>query len=293
MGPIDIARYVAWLGQRGSVAAESLQPYLSAINRLLMDHALPPVALGPLVTGVRKGLSNCQEDSYPRPQRLPLPAPVALAILELAERLLRCVRWTPRDPNLLLLRAAAASIASYVFFNRGECSACALVDDLVINDTHITLLLRHEKGQQTLNEGERNARQVPSSEAPRIAAMLAAFFTGAGAMGPRTRRWALTPAEDRELWTANTLSGWLTAAYTAALCLPPAGFAWTSHNLRKGAASAAYAIGARLTDIHYAGGWSTNSTVLEAKYIDFTMRPSPTAWIFFGYLYRGTPRGDS
>ena len=73
-------------------------------------------------------------------------------------------------------------------------------------------------------------------------------------MGPRTRRWALTPAEDRELWTANTLSGWLTAAYTAALCLPPAGFAWTSHSLRKGAASAAYAIGARLTDIRYAGG---------------------------------------
>ncbi len=85
MGPIDIARYVAWLGQRGSVAAESLQPYLSAINKLLMDHALPLVALGPLVTGVRKGLSNCQEDSHPRPQRLPLPAPVALSILELAE----------------------------------------------------------------------------------------------------------------------------------------------------------------------------------------------------------------
>ena len=67
VGPIDIARYVAWLGQRGTVAAESLQPYLSAINRLLLDHALPPVALGPLVTGARKGLSNCQEDSQPRP----------------------------------------------------------------------------------------------------------------------------------------------------------------------------------------------------------------------------------
>ena len=112
-------------------------------------------------------------------------------------------------------------------------------------------------------------------------------------MGPRTRRWAITPAEDRELWTANTLSGWLTAAYTAALCLPPAGFAWTSHSLRKGVASAAYAIGAKVTDIRYAGGWSINSTVLEAKYIDFIMRPSPAACIIFGYLYRGTPRGDN
>ncbi len=68
-----------------------MQPYLSAINKLMLYHDLPHVALGPLVTGVRKGLSNCQEDAQPRPQRLPLPAPVALAILELAERLLLIV----------------------------------------------------------------------------------------------------------------------------------------------------------------------------------------------------------
>ena len=94
-------------------------------------------------------------------------------------------------------------------------------------------------------------------------------------MGPRARRWALASAEETELWTGNTLSGWLTTAYTTALCLPPACFAWTSHNLRKVVASATYAIGAKLTDIRYAGGWSTNSTVLEAKYIDFTTRSSP------------------
>ena len=47
--PIDIARYVAWLGKRGTVAAASMQPYLSSINKYLQDHALPPVALGPLV----------------------------------------------------------------------------------------------------------------------------------------------------------------------------------------------------------------------------------------------------
>ena len=47
---VDIARYVAWLGQRRTMAGGSLKPYLSAINRLLMDHALPPVALGPLKT---------------------------------------------------------------------------------------------------------------------------------------------------------------------------------------------------------------------------------------------------
>ncbi len=70
---------------------------------------------------------------------------------------------------------------------------------------------------------------------------------------------------------------------------PPEGFSWTSHNLRKGVASASNAIGARLTDIRYAGGWSTNSTVLEAKYINFAMLPTPATRLFFGYLCKNAP----
>ncbi len=65
---------------------------------------------------------------------------------------------------------------------------------------------------------------------------------------------------------------------------PPNGFSWTSHSLRKGAASAANAIKAPLNDIRYSGGWFTNSNVLEAKYIDFAMAPSTAAYIFFGHL---------
>ncbi len=64
-----------------------------------------------------------------------------------------------------------------MFFNRGECSACALVEDPVVNNTHITLRVRNGKWQKILKEGQKNARQVPSSKDPRIAAMLAAFFT--------------------------------------------------------------------------------------------------------------------
>jgi len=67
------------------VAASSLQPYLSSINNYMQDHALPPVALGSLVSGVRKGLANCQEDLAPLAPRLSMPAPVAFEILELAK----------------------------------------------------------------------------------------------------------------------------------------------------------------------------------------------------------------
>ena len=81
---IDVTRYLAWLGDQDTVAADSLQPYLSAINKFLLDHGNPPVALGPMVSGVRKGLANCQKDLDPTPERLSLPASVALAIMEKA-----------------------------------------------------------------------------------------------------------------------------------------------------------------------------------------------------------------
>ncbi len=88
---IDIARYVAWIGEQDTVAADSFQHYLSVINKFLLDHGKPPVAIGAMITGVRKGLANCQRDPAPTPERLPLPAPVALAILEKIEALLKVV----------------------------------------------------------------------------------------------------------------------------------------------------------------------------------------------------------
>ena len=66
-------------------------------------------------------------------------------------------------------------------------------------------------------------RQVPCDRAPRIAAMLAAFITRTGKMGQRRHRWALSPAEDKEQWSSYTLSGWLSAAFTAASQRPPRG----------------------------------------------------------------------
>jgi hypothetical protein len=143
--------------------------------------------LGPLVTGFRKGLANCQQDKAPQAKRLPLPAPMMLSILELTEGLLPSVHWDIRDPKLLLLRTTVASIVSYLFFNRGECSACALSSDLIVDDKYITLLLRKEKGRKNAQEENMRARQIPCDGVPIVAAMLATFITRAKAMGQRAR----------------------------------------------------------------------------------------------------------
>eukprot|EP00873_Tetraselmis_striata_P014836 jgi/Tetstr1/435100/TSEL_024068.t1 len=39
-----VVRYVAWIGERGHIAAKSLQPYLSAINTIFELHNLVPIA---------------------------------------------------------------------------------------------------------------------------------------------------------------------------------------------------------------------------------------------------------
>ncbi len=71
-----------------------------------------------------------------------------------------------------VLLAAVATIAFYVFFDRGECGACALVGDQVVSDIHVTLLLRQEKRIKGLNVGYNNVRQIASHEAHRIVALL-------------------------------------------------------------------------------------------------------------------------
>eukprot|EP00873_Tetraselmis_striata_P033047 jgi/Tetstr1/453311/TSEL_040302.t1 len=62
--------------------------------------------------------------------------------------------------------------------------------------------------------------------------------------------------------------------------------------LRKGAASAANAIGTPLSHIRYHGGWATNSDVV-LDYIDPNVLPSPGAWFFFGHIGHFQVQQDS
>jgi site-specific recombinase XerD len=55
--PAHMARFVAWLGQLGTIKASSLQPYLLVVNGFFKDHGLEAIALGDMVAKVRKGLA--------------------------------------------------------------------------------------------------------------------------------------------------------------------------------------------------------------------------------------------
>ena len=77
-----ILLYVASLGERGTVKASSLQPYLSAINRVHRDVGGGEVgpAGGGLLTRLRQGIAweQSQAPSIPSNTRVALPAEIPL-----------------------------------------------------------------------------------------------------------------------------------------------------------------------------------------------------------------------
>jgi hypothetical protein len=114
--PSTMVRYTAWLGLLSIVAANSMQPHFSAVNKYFRDHQLPPIAVGDLLADARRGLEMVQHRLVPADTRLPLPAPVALDILTAANTLRDRLTWSPAHlPLLECFRACLAVCVNYTF----------------------------------------------------------------------------------------------------------------------------------------------------------------------------------
>jgi hypothetical protein len=99
---LSIVRYTTWLGLQDTIAASSLQQYYQAINKFVRDHQQQPIAVGELLADARRGLEMRQERLLAADSRLPLPAPLALSLLNAAAQLREHLTWTPpsRHPSL-------------------------------------------------------------------------------------------------------------------------------------------------------------------------------------------------
>jgi hypothetical protein len=86
--------YTAWLGLLGTVAASSIQPYFSAVNKYFCDHQLQPIAAGDMLADARRGLEMLQRRLVRPDTRLPLLALVALGILLAASALRDTLTWS-------------------------------------------------------------------------------------------------------------------------------------------------------------------------------------------------------
>eukprot|EP00873_Tetraselmis_striata_P028607 jgi/Tetstr1/448871/TSEL_036097.t1 len=282
-----VVRYVAWIGERGHIAAKSLHPYLSAINTFFELHNLVPIAKDSLhLTSARRGLMLRQRRLDAAPLRVPLPADVAYRFVSKAELIVSA----PYPESHLDYRALLASVVNFLFFARGLTGVSCRVQDVHVDTYNITLQIYREKGRAG-RRGPDDLRVLllPVSEHPRVARLLRYFIDNIQSVPLVTvglaasNFWAVNVAEQSKPWTAATMSDWLSTAVNLVNAAPPAGTSWTSHSLRKGAASAANAIGAPLSHIRYQGGWATNSDVV-LDYIDPNVLSSHGAWFFFGHI---------
>eukprot|EP00873_Tetraselmis_striata_P040839 jgi/Tetstr1/461103/TSEL_006242.t1 len=282
-----VVRYVAWIGERGHIGAKSLQPYLPAINTFFELHDLDPIAKDSLhLTSARRWLMLRQRRLEAAPLRVPLPTDVAYRFVTKAELIVSAPPLEYQHD----FRALVASVVNFMFFARGLTGVSCPVRDVHVDDYNITLQVYREKGRAgRRGPDDMRVLLLPVSELPRVACLLHHFidtiqFAPVVTVAlAETNFWAVTPSEHSKPWTAATISDLLSTAVRLVGAAPPAGTSWTSHSLRKGAASAANAIGVPLSHIRYQGGWATNSDVV-LDYIDPNVLPSPGAWFFFGHI---------
>eukprot|EP00873_Tetraselmis_striata_P003095 jgi/Tetstr1/423359/TSEL_014052.t1 len=282
-----VVRYVAWIGERGHIGAKSLQPYMSAINTFFELHNLDPIAKDSLhLTSARRGLMLRQHRLEAAPLRVPMHADVAYRFVTKAELIVSA----PTPEYQHDFRALVASVVNFMFFARGLTGVSCRVRDVHVDDYNITMQVFREKGRAgRRGHDELRVLLLPVAEHPRVARLQNHFIDTIQYVPlvtvalAETNFWAVTPSEQSKPWTAATMSDWLSTAVRLVGAAPPAGTSWTSHNLRKGAASAANSIGAPLSHIRYQGGWGTNSDVV-LDYIDPNVLPSPGTWFFFGHI---------
>jgi hypothetical protein len=132
--PATMVRYTTWLALLGTVAASSLLPSFSAVNKFFRVNQRQPIAVGELLADARRGLEILQHRLIPTASRLPHPAPVALDILEAAATLRDTFTWTPTAlPQLQRFRACLEICVNYIFLYRAETGARCQTGDLIVD----------------------------------------------------------------------------------------------------------------------------------------------------------------
>ena len=276
--PASTATVLRWLAADvtvdNRVAASSLQPYLSALNRVHRDLDFSEPALGHLVQQYKRGLAHRQADQGRAPRRVYLPPAIV-------ERLLLEALVAPLDSAVAVrrLRDSTAVVVTFCLFARGGTGSQLCVEHLRRSAAGLTVTLDHEKGKRV--EGTARTLTIPPDAIPGLEELLARWESIRGDLIPGQCYFALQG--ERLRFPPSQIDTWLSNSLAHLDVKPPAGEKWTGHSLRKGAASGAAALDVALHKICYVGGWSIKSKAVF-DYIDPTCPASSACRRFFGWL---------
>ena len=266
--------------------AKSLQPYLSAINRVHRDLEMDEPALGHLVQQVRRSIALRQAGAGRGTQRVYLPPPVVEKVLLWALQQDDGDLWADLR-RAELFRAAVAVVLTFVIFCRGHSGSALRPRDVRRSAAGITVTLEHEKGKRV--KGVARTITIPPGAVPGLEELLAKWerlFELRDGFAVRADKPSyFNLPHERKAFRDSQIDGWLGLILGHLDIQAPAGEAWSGHSLRKGAASGAGALDVALFRICFRGGWSIRSAAVH-DYIDASCPASPAAWRFFGWLVR-------
>ena len=268
----------------GRVQAGSLQPYLSAINRIHRDLDMEEPALGHLISSFKRGLGHLQADTGRQSERVYLPASIVQDTLDWALTL------ELGDATLHVLsafRAAVAVVLTYILFARGDTGSHLLAKELRRGPCgELLITLSHEKGKRS--HARARLLTIPSGSIRGLDQLLTKWETFRGVVQPDDSYYVL-PSETQHAgrgvraFASSQIDTWLTFILGHLGVAPPEGETWSGHSLRKGAASASSAIGVSINRICYMGGWSIHGKTYT-DYIDPTCPACRASYRFFGWL---------
>ena len=120
---------------------------------------------------------------------------------------------------------------------------------------------------------------------PELLRVISAFL----AVAPATFGYTWRLPRDDKKWNSTVIDDLLQRVLATLGVSAPAGYSYSAHSLRSGAASAAFEVGVDIIRICYCGGWAQGSQAVH-HYIDLSRQASAPAEFFFGHLRHSGPQ---
>ncbi len=266
--------FLGWMLAEGRVSANLFPQYLSAIRAVHRDLLLPlpNSSVMSLITQggrhLQKSISVTQE-SYP----LPADAVVEFILTGLAAT------------DISQVRALCAISVAFAFCCRGSTGQGMLFQDFsAVYETHSLTLVESVRKGHTHQDSLQRTLVVDVSKLHTLLHLVKLFqamqSAAFGSDTNPTHFWQL-PGED--LSKGSHFDKWFYECLELVPVSVPLNFKLHPHCVRKGAGSAARAIGVTLEKICRLGGWKLGSKSVW-QYIDPMVKPTKGAALFFGWL---------
>ncbi len=266
--------FLGWMLSEGRVAAHLFPQYLSAIRAVHRDLLLP-LPNSSVMSLITQGGKHLQKALVITQESFPLPADAVVDFIFAGLS----------SGNLVQVRALCAVSVAFAFCCRGSTGQGMFFDDLkVVSEPPSLVLVESVRKGHTHQDRTQRSLVVDVSKLPALLSLVQ-LFQGMQreAFGPDT-----TPTHFWQLPGENLAQGthfetWFYQCLEVVPVSVPDGFKLHPHCVRKGAASAARAIGVALEKICRLGGWKLGSKSVW-QYIDPMVKSSKGAALFFGWL---------